>query len=89
MSGAASVGPGRAQVRDVLRGGDTLIVWRLDRLGHSLWDLIDWVGWFDGKEVGLCSLHGAIDTTSPTGKHTFQIFGALTEYERTLIRDRT
>lgn len=89
MSGAASARPGLAQVKDILRAGDTLVVWRLDRLGRSLRDLIDWALWLDDREIGLRSLHEAIDTTSPTGKLTFHIFGALAEFERTLIRDRT
>ena len=89
MSGAASARPGLAQLKDILRASDTLVVWRLDRLGRSLRDLIDWVGYLDGKQIGLRSLHEAIDTTSPTGKLTFHIFGALAEFERTLIRDRT
>jgi DNA invertase Pin-like site-specific DNA recombinase len=89
MSGAASARPGLVQLKDVLRGGDTLVVWRLDRLGRSLKDLIAWVGYLDAQEIGLRSLHEAIDTTTPTGKLTFHIFGALAEFERTLIRDRT
>jgi DNA invertase Pin-like site-specific DNA recombinase len=89
MSGAASARPGLVQLKDVLRGGDTLVVWRLDRLGRSLKDLIAWVGYLDAQEIGLRSLHEAIDTTTPTGKLTFHIFGARAEFERTLIRDRT
>lgn len=89
MSGAASARPGLAQLKDVLRAGDTLVVWRLDRLGRSLKDLIAWVGWLEEREIGLRSLHEAIDTTTPTGKLTFHVFGALAEFERTLIRDRT
>lgn len=89
MSGAASARPGLVQLRDILRAGDTLVVWRLDRLGRSLRDLIAWVGYLDEHGVGLRSLHEAIDTTTPTGKLTFHIFGALAEFERTLIRDRT
>ena len=89
MSGAASARPGLAQVRDILRAGDTLVVWRLDRLGRSLKDLIAWVGWLDEHQVGLRSLHEAIDTTTATGKLTFHVFGALAEFERALIRDRT
>ena len=89
MSGAASARPGLAQLKDILRADDTLVVWRLDRLGRSLRDLIDWVGYLDGKRIGLRSLHEAIDTTTPTGKLTFHVFGALAEFERTLIRDRT
>ena len=89
MSGAASARPGLAQLKDVLRAGDTLVVWRLDRLGRSLKDLIAWVGYLEEREVGLRSLHEAIDTTTPTGKLTFHVFGALAEFERALIRDRT
>ena len=65
MSGAASARPGLAQLKDVLRAGDTLVVWRLDRLGRSLKDLIAWVGYLEEREVGLRSLHEAIDTTTP------------------------
>ena len=89
MSGAASARPGLAQLKDVLRAGDTLVVWRLDRLGRSLKDLIAWVGYLEEREVGLRSLHESIDTTTPTGKLTFHVFGALAEFERALIRDRT
>ena len=89
MSGAASARPGLAQLKDVLRAGDTLVVWRLDRLGRSLKDLIAWMGYLEEREVGLRSLHEAIDTTTPTGKLTFHVFGALAEFERALIRDRT
>ena len=89
ISGAASARPGLAKLKDVLRAGDTLVVWRLDRLGRSLRDLIDWVGYLETREVGLRSLHEAIDTTSPAGRLTFHLFGALAEFERTLIRERT
>lgn len=89
MSGAAAARPGLSQVKDILRAGDTLVVWRLDRLGRSLKDLIAWVGYLDEHQVGLRSLHEAIDTTTPTGKLTFHVFGALAEFERALIRDRT
>ncbi len=89
MSGAASTRPGLARIREILRAGDTLVVWRLERLDRSLRDLIDWAGYPNGKRIGLRSLHEAIDTTLPTGKLTFHIFGALAEFERTLIRDRT
>ena len=89
ISGAASARPGLVQLKDILRRGDTLVVWRLDRLGRSLKDLIAWVGYLDEHEIGLRSLHEAIDTTTPAGKLTFHIFGALAEFERTLIRDRT
>lgn len=89
MSGAASARPGLAQLEDVLRAGDTLVVWRLDRLGRSLKDLIAWMGYLEKREVGLRSLHENIDTTTPRGKLTFHVFGALAEFKRALIRDRT
>ena len=79
ISGAASARPGLVQLKDILRRGDTLVVWRLDRLGRSLKDLIAWVGYLDEHEIGLRSLHEAIDTTTPAGKLTFHIFGALAE----------
>ena len=89
LSGAASARPGLEKLREVLRAGDTLVVWRLDRLGRSLKDLIAWVAWLEERRVGLRSLTESIDTTTPSGRLTFHIFGALAEFERTLIRDRT
>nr|WP_268234477.1 recombinase family protein [Egicoccus halophilus] len=68
---------------DYLRAGDTLVVWRLDRLGRSLRDLIDQVQTLEQHQVGLRSLHEAIDTTTPTGRLTFHLFGALAECQRT------
>jgi DNA invertase Pin-like site-specific DNA recombinase len=65
------------------------VVWRLDRLGRSLRDLIEWVRFLDEQGVGLQSLQEVIDTTTPTGKLTFHLFGALTEFERNLIQERT
>ncbi|MDF1873421.1 MAG: recombinase family protein [Vannielia sp.] len=64
-------------------------MWRLDRLGRSLKDLIAWVGWLKERKIGLRSLHEAMDTTTPAGKLTFHVFGALAEFERARIRDRT
>ena len=69
--------------------GDTLVVWRLDRLGRSIKDLIAWVTWLDQAGIGLRSLQEVIDTTSPSGKLTFHIFAALAEFERQLIQERT
>ena len=89
MSGAASARPGLTQLKDILRAGDTLVVWRLDRLGRSLKDLIAWVSWMEERGIGLRSLHEVIDTTTPAGKLTFHVFGALAEFERALISDRT
>ncbi len=89
LSGAASARPGLDKLREVLRAGDTLVVWRLDRLGRSLKDLIAWALWLEEQGAGLRSLTESLDTTTPGGKLTFHIFGALAEFERTLIRDRT
>ncbi len=76
-------------MKELLRAGDTLVVWRLDRLGRSLRDLIGWMTYLDEEKVGLLSLHEAIDTTTTSGKLTFHLFGALAEFERNLIRERT
>jgi len=89
VSGTVSERPGLAQLKDILRAEDTLVVWRLDRLGRSLKDLIAWVAWLEQEGVGLRSLHEALDTTTPSGKLTFHIFGALAEFERQLIQERT
>ena len=89
LSGAASARPGLEKLREVLRAGDTLVVWRLDRLGRSLKDLIAWVTWLEEQGAGLRSLTESLDTTTPGGRLTFHIFGALAEFERTLIQDRT
>ena len=72
-----------------LRGGDTLVVWRLDRLGRSLKNLIARTEGLRTQGVGLKRLKEAIDTDSPTGQPVFHIFGALAEFERALIRERT
>ena len=72
-----------------LRANDILVVWKLDRLGRSLLDLINTVKLLEKNKVGLKSLHEAIDTTTPSGQLFFHIFGALAEFERELIRERT
>ncbi|MDH5217155.1 MAG: recombinase family protein [Gammaproteobacteria bacterium] len=89
ISGAKAKRPELEKLKEQLREGDTLIVWRLDRLGRSLRDLIDWINWLEGQGVGFVSLQENIDTTSPTGKLTFHIFGAIAEFERNLIQERT
>jgi DNA invertase Pin-like site-specific DNA recombinase len=72
-----------------LRSGDCLIVWRLDRLGRSLKHLIEVVDTLEAQGVGFISLQEGFDTTNKSGKLIFQIFGALAEFERSLIRERT
>jgi DNA invertase Pin-like site-specific DNA recombinase len=82
----------RAGLKDLLdhaREGDCVVVWRLDRIARSLKDLIDLAAELERRGVQLVSLHENIDTTSTTGKLFFHIFGALAEFERNLIRERT
>src|SRR4051812_32795186 len=90
-----TVGGGKPQrsgldrVRELLRNGDVLVVWRLDRLGRSLRHLIALMTELEGQGIGFQSITEAIDTTSPGGKLVFHIFGTLAEFERNLIRERT
>ena len=78
-----------ARVLDHARVGDTVVVWRLDRLGRSLRHLVDTITALERRGVGFRSLSESIDTTTPGGKLVFHIFAALAEFERDLIRDRT
>lgn len=88
-SGAQRDRPELARALDIARSGDTLIVWRLDRLARSLKQLIETVEGLDDRGVKFRSLTEAIDTTTSGGRLVFQIFGALAEFERALIRERT
>jgi DNA invertase Pin-like site-specific DNA recombinase len=88
-SGAAADRPVLQQVLDQLRPGDTLVAWKLDRLGRSLRHLVDTVTALAERSVGFRSLQEAIDTTTPGGKLVFHVFAALAEFERDLIRERT
>jgi DNA invertase Pin-like site-specific DNA recombinase len=74
---------------EYMRPGDTLVVWKLDRLARSLRQLIDTVEMLHAREIGLHSITEAIDTTTAGGKLVFHIFGALAEFERAVIRERT
>ncbi len=89
VSGAKAERPGLQQALRYARAGDTIVVWRLDRLSRSLKDLIEMVTFLESKGIGLKSLQEAIDTSSSSGKLIFHIFGALAEFERNLIRERT
>ena len=89
ISGTVSQRPGLTKIKEILRKGDTLVVWRLDRLGRSLKDLIDWMNYLDTEGVALKSLQESIDTSTATGKLVFHVFGALAEFERNLIQERT
>jgi DNA invertase Pin-like site-specific DNA recombinase len=77
------------EVLSYIRAGDTLVVWRLDRLGRSLEHLIDVVAGLEARGIGFRSLTEQIDTTTSGGKLIFHVFGALAEFERDLIRERT
>ena len=88
-SGASTERPGLDQALSHLRQGDTLVVWRLDRLGRSLPHLIQTVRALDERGIGFKSLQENIDTTTSGGKLVFHIFGALAEFERDIIRERT
>lgn len=78
-----------AQCRKALRPGDTLVVWRLDRLGRSLPDLVSIIGELEADGVGFQSITEKIETGSAAGKLVFHVFAALAEFERNLIRERT
>lgn len=88
-SGAKSDRPQWAAALDYLRPGDILAVWKLDRLARSIRQLIDTIDALDRAGCGFHSLTEAIDTTTPTGKLVFHIFSVLTEFERSIIRERT
>jgi DNA invertase Pin-like site-specific DNA recombinase len=89
VTGVKAQRPGLASALSHLRAGDTFIVWRLDRLGRSLKHLIETVASLQEQGVAFKSLTENIDTSSATGQLVFHIFGALSEFERNLITERT
>lgn len=88
-SGAKTARPALTAALEYMRAGDTLVVWRLDRLGRSLGQLIAFMQNLQSRQIGFQSLVEAIDTTTATGQFFFQITGAFAELERNLIRERT
>jgi DNA invertase Pin-like site-specific DNA recombinase len=88
-SGAVDSRKGLIEAIEFARCGDTLVVWKLDRLGRSLKHLIETVNLLKERGVGLMSLQEKIDTTTSGGKLIFHVFGALAEFERESIRERT
>jgi DNA invertase Pin-like site-specific DNA recombinase len=88
-SGARTERKGLEEAFNYVREGDILVVWRLDRLGRSLKDLIERLTELHLRNIGFRSLTENIDTTTSGGKLIFHIFGALAEFERDLIRERT
>ena len=88
-SGAKTERPGLTQLLKESRQGDTLVVWKLDRLGRSLPHLVETVREMEAQGIGFKSLQENIDTTTSGGKLIFHIFASLAEFERDLIRERT
>jgi DNA invertase Pin-like site-specific DNA recombinase len=88
-SGMRSDRPGRRECLTYLREGDTLIVWRLDRFGRSMTDLLTNLDDLKRRGIGFRSLHENIDTTTVAGKLILHIFASFAEFERELIRERT
>jgi DNA invertase Pin-like site-specific DNA recombinase len=88
-SGARSDRPALTMMLDHLRSGDILVIWKLDRLGRSLNHLVALVNQLLAKDIGLQSLQDPIDTTTPQGRLSFNLFASLAEFERDLIRERT
>lgn len=88
-SGAKADRPGLEEALDFARTGDTLVVWKLDRLGRSLPHLLETVAGLQERGVGFKSLTEQIDTTTSGGKLIFHVFAALAEFERDVIRERT
>ena len=88
-SGAKADRQGLNEVLKFLREGDTLVVWRLDRLGRSLKHLIETITQLEERKIGFKSLTESIDTITSGGKLIHYVFGALAEFERNLIQERT
>jgi DNA invertase Pin-like site-specific DNA recombinase len=88
-SGAKTERKGLEEAIAYAREGDILVVWRLDRLGRSLKHLIETITHLNNRKIGFKSITENIDTTTSGGKLVFHIFGALAEFERDIIRERT
>jgi DNA invertase Pin-like site-specific DNA recombinase len=88
-SGAKAERKGLEEALEYVREGDTLVVWRLDRLGRSLKHLIETITKLNNRKIGFKSIQENIDTTTSGGKLVFHIFGALAEFERDIIKERT
>lgn len=88
-SGATTIKPGLEELLSYARRGDTLVVWKLDRLGRTVKGLVDFVESLGEREVHFKSLTDSIDTSSPSGRFFFHVMAAMAEMERELIRERT
>ncbi len=89
MSGTKAERPGLDEALAYAREGDSIVVWRLDRLGRSIKNLIDVIKTLEDRKVGFRSLSESLDTTTSGGRLVFLIFGALAEFEVNIIRERT
>jgi DNA invertase Pin-like site-specific DNA recombinase len=89
VSGTRAERPGLAKALEMLREGDTLVVWKLDRLGRSVKQLVDLVGQLHKQDVQFKSLTDAIDTGTPSGRFFFHVMASLAEMERELTVERT
>jgi len=89
VSGARAERPVLKQLLDTLRPGDVLVIWKLDRLGRSLKHLVKLINNLREQDIGLQSLNDPIDTSTPQGRLSFNLFASLAEFERDLIRERT
>src|SRR2546423_12189825 len=89
ISGSTTERKGLDEALAYVREGDTLVVWRLDRLGRTLKHLIETIATLNNQHIGFKSITENIDTTTSGGKLIFHIFGALAEFERDIIRERT
>jgi len=89
VSGARAERPVLNELLQNIRSGDILIIWKLDRLGRSLKHLIELVNELMNKGIDLQSINGPIDTTTPQGRLSFNLFASLAEFERDIIRERT
>lgn len=89
VSGTRAERPGLAKAMEMLREGDTLVVWKLDRLGRSVRQLVDLVGKLHNQSVQFKSLTDSIDTSTPSGRFFFHVMASLSEMERDLIVERT
>jgi len=89
ISGSCAERPGLTKTLEMLREGDTLVVWKLDRLGRSVHHLVDLVGGLNQQGIQFKSLTDAIDTTTPSGRFFFHVMASLAEMERELTIERT
>ena len=88
-SGSKTARPELDRLLVDIRAGDTIVIWKLDRLGRSLKHLVELVGKLSERKIGLLSLNDPVDTTNAQGRLVFNLFASLAEFERELIQERT